>query len=362
MPEREGQAGENWDKEPAPAPAGSSRLRQIVGVALGLAVIVVVFAVVLPRIADYSDVWAVLTDLSDAALLALAVATVVNVATYGPPWMASLPGLGYRQSMVLTQTSSALSMALPGGDAVGIAASYAMLRQWGFRRQSVATAVVVTGVWNQIVNVTLPLAALGLLLLTGGSSPVLVTAGLIGVAAIAGLIIVLILVLRSQQQAQAVGDRAERLANRFLRLIHRPPRTGWGPSFAQFRSEAIDLIAARWVAITATAFVGHLTVFGVLLVSLRATGVGADQVSWVEALAAWGLVRLLTAVPVTPGGVGIVELGLSTALVGFGAGNAEAVAAVLLYRLLTTVPTLVLGAVLGLTWRRHRAPNPQTDG
>jgi uncharacterized protein (TIRG00374 family) len=116
------------------------------------------------------------------------------------------------------------------------------------------------------------------------------------------------------------------------------------------------------VAITATAFVGHLTVFGVLLVSLRATGVGADQVSWVEALAAWGLVRLLTAVPVTPGGVGIVELGLSTALVGFGAGNAEAVAAVLLYRLLTTVPTLVLGAVLGLTWRRHRAPNPQTDG
>ena len=68
--------------------------------------------------------------------------------------------------------------------------------------------------------------------------------------------------------------------------------------------------------------------------------------------------RLLTAVPITPGGVGIVELGLSSALVGFGAGNAEAVAAVLLYRVLTVVPTLVLGAILGLTWRRHRAPEP----
>jgi hypothetical protein len=96
---------------------------------------------------------------------------------------------------------------------------------------------------------------------------------------------------------------------------------------------------------TIAAFAGHLTVFGVLLVSLRATGVDAAQVSWVEALAAWGLVRLLTAIPATPGGVGIVELGLSSALVGFGANNAEAVAAVLLYRVLTVVPTLVLGAL-----------------
>jgi uncharacterized protein (TIRG00374 family) len=101
-------------------------------------------------------------------------------------------------------------------------------------------------------------------------------------------------------------------------------------------------------------------VFGVLLVALRATGVGSDEVSWVEALAAWGLVRLLTAVPLTPGGVGIVELGLSGALVGFGAHNAEAVAAVLLYRALTVLPTLLLGAVLGLTWRRHSIA-PQGD-
>ena len=110
-----------------------------------------------------------------------------------------------------------------------------------------------------------------------------------------------------------------------------------------FRRETIVLLARRWAAITVAAFAGHLAVFGVLLVSLRATGVGADEVTWVEALAAWGLVRLLTAIPATPGGVGIVELGLSTALVGFGAGNAEAVAAVLLYRVLTVVPTLVLG-------------------
>jgi uncharacterized protein (TIRG00374 family) len=213
-----------------------------------------------------------------------------------------------------------------------------------------------------MVNVTLPLAALVLLVLSGGSSPVLVTAGLIGMTVIVVLVGVLILGLRSEQQAYAVGDRAEHVANWVLRLFRRPPRTGWGASFAEFRSGAIELIAARWAWITITSFVGHLAVFGVLLVSLRATGVDADQVSWVEALAAWGLVRLLTAVPITPGGVGIVELGLSTALVGFGATNAEAVAAVLLYRILTTLPTLVLGAALGLTWRSQRAPDQQLEG
>ena len=58
----------------------------------------------------------------------------------------------------------------------------------------------------------------------------------------------------------------------------------------------------------------------------------SSEVTWVEALAAWGLVRLLTAVPITPGGLGVVELGLSAALVGFGGSNDEVVAAVLLYR------------------------------
>ena len=69
------------------------------------------------------------------AMAALAWRPLINVATYGPPWMAALPGLNYRQSMVLTQTSTALSIAVPGGDAVGIGASYAMLRGWGFDRR-----------------------------------------------------------------------------------------------------------------------------------------------------------------------------------------------------------------------------------
>jgi uncharacterized protein (TIRG00374 family) len=86
--------------------------------------------------------------------------------------------------------------------------------------------------------------------------------------------------------------------------------------------------------------------------------VSADQVSFTEAFAAWTLVRLLGSLPITPGGIGIVELGLTGALVGFGGANDAVVAAVLLYRVLTIVPTLVLGLLAGAAWRRLRPHEP----
>jgi uncharacterized protein (TIRG00374 family) len=72
-------------------------------------------------------------------------------------------------------------------------------------------------------------------------------------------------------------------------------------------------------------------------------------VTIVEAFAAWTLARILGAIPITPGGVGFVELGLTGVLVAFGASNAEAVAATMIYRFLSVVPTVLLGLVAGGT-------------
>ena len=68
---------------------------------------------------------------------------------------------------------------------------------------------------------------------------------------------------------------------------------------------------------------------------------------------------MLGSIPITPGGLGLVELGLTTVLVGFGGNRAGVVAAVLLYRFLTIVPTLVVGAAAAATWRRHRRRRPE---
>ena len=63
---------------------------------------------------------------------------------------------------------------------------------------------------------------------------------------------------------------------------------------------------------------------------------------------------MLGSIPITPGGFGIEELALTGALVGFGAGNAEAVAVTLIYRFLTVVPQLVLGLLAAATYRVDR--------
>jgi uncharacterized protein (TIRG00374 family) len=90
----------------------------------------------------------------------------------------------------------------------------------------------------------------------------------------------------------------------------------------------------------------------VLLVSLRAVGVSSAEVNLAEAFAAWALIRIITTIPITPGGLGVVELGLTGALVSFGGQQAEVVAAVLLYRVLTYVPPIAIGGVCLLVWRR----------
>jgi uncharacterized protein (TIRG00374 family) len=84
------------------------------------------------------------------------------------------------------------------------------------------------------------------------------------------------------------------------------------------------------------------------------TGISSGEITAIEAFAAWALVRILGALPLTPAGVGFVEVGLTGALVAFGAPNAEAVAATLLYRALTVLPTLALGLLAAATWRTHQ--------
>jgi uncharacterized protein (TIRG00374 family) len=91
-------------------------------------------------------------------------------------------------------------------------------------------------------------------------------------------------------------------------------------------------------------------VFLVLVVSLRALEITRSEVDVVEAFAAWSLVRALGSIPITPGGLGVQEVALSGALVGFGAHNAEAVAATLLYRSLTFLPSVVLGLAAAATY------------
>jgi uncharacterized protein (TIRG00374 family) len=344
--------------EAAPAaPAKAKRRftwRAALGGGLGIAVIVGTFVFVLPKVADYRSVWDVVKELSWPEVGLLLGATALNLATYAPPLQAALPGLRYRQAFVVTQTSTASTYVLPGGAAVGAGVSYGMLRGWGFSARSVTLALAVTSIWNQFAMLAFPIVALALLTLSKEQNPLLQTVAFIGVAILVISAAGFAVGLTSDRLAKWVGSTAAAIVTRLKRWIRRGPVKWDGASFVSFRHETVALLKRRWHVLTFTTLAGQLTVFLVLFACLRVFNVSSAEVSGIEAFAAWSLVRLLGSIPITPGGLGIVEVGLTTALVGFGGDNAEVVAAVLVYRFLTIVPTLTLGLLAGATWKRHR--------
>jgi putative heme transporter len=328
---------------PRPVPRIRRPRRRVLVAVLGAAFALATFVYFLPQIADYRDVWGVLKGLSWPWALALAGATVLNLLTFAPPWLVVLPGLTFFRALSLTQISTALAIVFPGGAAVGIAGAYGILRRWGFPGRGIGRGVTLVSLWNQFANLSYPVVAVFLLAVSGGSSPVLATAAFVGAAVLGVAVAALVAVLSSNRTAAGIGELVAQLANWALRKIGRGPVAWGGLSFERFRIEAKDLLRRRWHVLTLATYAGTLTVFLVLLVSLRAFEVPGSEVSVIEAFAAWALARLLGTIPLTPGGIGVVELSLTGALVGFGGSNAGVVAAVLVYRFLTMVPTILLG-------------------
>jgi hypothetical protein len=109
-----------------------------------------------------------------------------------------------------------------------------------------------------------------------------------------------------------------------------------------------DLLVATGWAVSNWAFDCACLVFAYL-------AVGAS-VPWRGLLLAYGAGQLAANLPVTPGGLGVVEGSLVLALVAFGGGQVSTVAAVLLYRIVSFWGYLPVGWLIwaGLTWRNRR--------
>jgi uncharacterized protein (TIRG00374 family) len=325
--------------------------RRSAGPVIGLAVVAGIFAAVIPQFADYQAVWHSMIHLRGRDWALLGACIVMNVATGGLPWMAAVFDLGYRRAMLLTQTSNLMTTALPMGEAVGFATQIAMLRRWRYPPAVVTAGFVVVAVWNQGTNIVIPVAAVAALGAGHSTSP-LVTVSLIAVVVLVVMIAAAVFTFRSDAQAHRIGAFAGRAVSRVVCIFGRPPRTGWGEKLAIMRAETIGVVARHWSFLTVATLANQLTLFGVMLACLHATGV--TGVSFFEALAAWSFARLIGSTAITPGGLGLQELGLTGALAAFGGGADAVVATALLYRVLTFVPTVVVGSACALVWRREQ--------
>lgn len=318
---------------------------------------------VLPRLADLGEVWATVRSLTFIQTGVLIGFAAWNLIGYQLVMMASLPGLRMRHAFLTGQIAAAVTNTVPAGSVVGIGVTYAVLSSFGHGVANIAMASVLSGWWNTLVVFGLPSVAALILALRGGGNTLLLSAAAVGLGLLAAAIAVLVLVSTSERFARAVGRISARLVSWVRRRFRKGPVGGWDDGLVRFQRGSAVLIRRRWHWLTLATLVSHLSIFWVLLACLRDLGIRPEVISWPEALGAFALVRLATAVPITPGGLGLVEVGMTAALVlvaGEGAAVESAVlAAVLLFRALTFLLQVLLGIVCYFLWRgaaRRAAP------
>jgi len=338
------------------APRKKLKPSQIVTFIFGMVVVVLIFTVAIPKFADYGDVWDAMKTLTPIEFWSLMAVMIFNLYTYWLANQAGLIGMTIGQSAVMTQTSTTVANTLPAGGAVAVGMTAAMLNSWGFTAGEITLFVGVTGIWNIFAKLGMPMIALVLLVLTGHTDPALMSAAAIGAVFLVGAIVLLVLVFRSEEMARKIGDWLGRVLSSVKKPFGKQPVEGMGERTVKFRRETIILTKRRWFMLTWTTLLSQIALFFVLLLCLRHMSVADAQIPAVEIFAVYTFSRLLSAIPITPGGVGVIDLGYIAGLSAFDTPEkAQIVAAVLIFRVLTYGIQIPLGAFTYVYWRRKKS-------
>lgn len=332
----------------------NNRTKRIVQGVVSLALVVAIFWFAFPQFANYGDVWDEITAMTGLEVGTLLLVALWNLVTYWFVLTAVLPGLTYPQAAVSNQASTAVANTLPGGGAIAVGVTYAMYASWGFSKAQFALAAVVSGVWNNFAKLGMPVLALALLALEGDITAGRVLSAIAGIGMLIGSIVIWGLFLYKSSLARRIGAFFGRLVSRLRGWIRKPPVSDWGEAAVSFRAQALGLLRTRWLRLTVATLVSHISLYIVLLITLRHVGIGGDILSWIQVLAVFAFVRLISALPITPGGVGVVELGLTVGLqvaADLDAVDSSIAAAVLVFRAITFVLPIPLGAMAYLFWR-----------
>ncbi len=317
-----------------------------------LVLVAAAFGFVLPHVASYRSVWASLQIMTWPYALLVGAAAVASLVSYWLVICSVLPSLRLREAAAMNLCTGAVASTLPAGGVIGIAVGWSMLSSWGGSAADYVLYTLVSGIWNIFVRLGLPVLALLVLMTVSKPGPALIAGAAVGLALLAGMTAGLCLTVRSEVFAARAGELLDRIVSMAARLARRRPVRLNG-SLTGFREQAAALLAARGWLISAATVASHLVLWLVLLACLRGIGLPQSVVPWQTSLAAFAFVRLLSALPITPGGLGITELGL-VGILAASAGHratAQVTAAVLLYRAVTYLPTIPLGAAAYLTWR-----------
>ena len=320
---------------------------------VGLAIIVLIFVKVIPQIGSYEDAAQALQDMGAVAMLAVGVAVVVYLVVYGFPFMAATPRLRYWPSQQVNQAAFAISNGVPAGGAFGLAMQYAMLATYQVPGTVATSAITAVGLWSMFVSLGLPVLGIAALNAVGGSLSYAWVAP-VGLTILAALILVLVLIVRSERLARKVGAIGNRVVGPLRGRIAAVRDLDLVELTSKFRTDMHDLLARRWLVITVAQLAVILTQFAILYVALRGIQ-GWDQpgASVVAVFGAFATSQIMLMVPITPGGLGTVDAMIIALLQSVGVSAGDATAADLVWRAASYVPQIIVGVLALVLWFRR---------
>lgn len=296
---------------------------------------------VLPQLAGVTRSLRLLGQVNLSLVLLAVLLEVASLASYAKLTLAILPPRSSRFSRIwrIDLSTLAVSHVLPGGTAGGDGLGYRLLTNEGVSGSDAGLALAVQGIGSALVLNAILWLALIVSVPLAGFNPIYGTAAVLGallLGAFAGL--VLLLTKGEERAATALRAVVSRLpflkpsatetADRVVRQVAARIRV-MAADRALLR-RAVLWAGANWLLDAASLFV-FLAAFGHIE--------NPDGL-----LVAYGLAYVVAAIPVTPGGLGVVEGVLVPTLVGFGAAHEVAILGVICYRFVNFWLPIPVGA------------------
>ncbi len=336
------------------ASSALDKRKTIIGAIVTLVVLVLIFVGLIPKFGSYADAWSEIQGMNPLALALIGASVLLMVFVYVLPYQAAIPGLPYKPAFVVRQTSFMISNTIPAGGAFGLAIQFAMLSSYSTPIAAATAGIAVTSLWSLFMTLTLPVFGVLAALTTGQLQSQWVWVAVLGIAATVASIVILWLILRSEESARRIGT----LGNKVLAPVNRRranPLDAVGMSI-DLRDSTKDVVFDRWRWVTVSNYLVVLAQFAVLWFAIEGVlGDAPTSLTLAGAFAAFSISRMASMIPVTPGGLGTVDAALIALLTTFGLTNDVAVAATLVWRACSWIPQVSLGVLTFLYWRVAQA-------
>jgi len=302
-----------------------------------------------PRLADIEPWWfpvlAVLETFSFAALWWLArLALARPVADHEPP---PVPA-GWGTIATAQLAGNAASKVVPGGPATGGVLQGKLLIQAGEPSGAVASALTAMGLITTGVLLLLPVLTIPALLI--GPPP----AKQLELGLLVSLIMAIVIVglgltaLKWHRFVVLVG----RAAGRVIHVVKRSVTPdSCSASLVAQRDRVAAAFDGHWWGAAFAAAANRMFDYAALVAALVALDVHARPS---EVLMAYVVAQALAMIPITPGGLGFVDAGLTALLVLIGVSADTALIGTLLYRLVSFWLPIPVGLLAWAGWRIHR--------